>query len=237
MLLALMLQAAVPAIAVEPIDASHYRLSLADAGDLSIRDAQQRMIATARMVCREKPPIFGAYRYSPAEEGGARLRLEQELVCVSLDLPPPADGALDPLREQAAIATSYAYLAAKDSGRYDEAYAVLSDRMKARTPEAEWRTQAEAFAAASGPSRGRRVVEVTWYDNPSDAPEPGRYVAADFSADFAKLEFACGYLMWKVQPDGSFRLVREEQNFIDRKKRGIASLDRAPLRAQMGCKD
>jgi hypothetical protein len=33
-------------------------------------------------------------------------------------------------------------------------------------------------------------------------------------------------------------LAREEQNFLDRRRGAkLAQLDRAPLRAQMGCKD
>jgi hypothetical protein len=94
------------------------------------------------------------------------------------------------------------------------------------------------FNRKAGPVRARRVTEISWYNNPPDAPAPGIYVAADYSADFEKLDFMCGYLMWLLQPDGSFRLVREEQNLLARETgKKVASLDRAPLRAQMGCKD
>ena len=103
----------------------------------------------------------------------------------------------------------------------------------------EWSRAAAEFNAQAGSPRGRRVVEITWYKDPEDAPEPGLYVAADFSADFEKLEFVCGYLMWQVQPDGRFRLVREEQNMAPRRASGraIAQIDRDPLRTRMGCKD
>ncbi len=44
--------------------------------------------------------------------------------------------------------------------------------------------------------------------------------------------------MWQLQPDGSFRLTREEQNLLDKATAAnLASIDRQPLRAQMGCKD
>ena len=228
--------AAVPA--VETIAGNHHRLTLPIDAATTIHGGQERLLTGAAKLCGGRVPIFGAYRIAPAEEGGTGLTLEQELVCFSAeDSPPAVEGQPDPLRQQAALATSYAYFAAKDSGRYADAYAVLSERMQRQTPFSEWSDKAQEFTAAAGAPRGRRVVELSWYDNPPDAPEPGTYVAADFSADFAGLEFACGYLMWRAEPDGSFRLVREEQNFIDRKKRGIASLDRAPLRAQMGCRD
>jgi len=234
MLLALLLAPA--AATAEPIAANHYRLTLPVEAATTVHDGQVRLLPTAGKLCRDRVPIFGAYRITVAEN--AALALEQELVCFSpADAPPATEGEPDPLRQQAALASSYAYLAAKDSGRYADAYAVVSDRLRERAPFPQWTARAEEFTAVAGAPRGRRITEVTWYDNPPDAPEPGRYVAADFSADFAGLEFACGYLMWRVEPDGSFRLVREEQNFIEKKKNGIASLDREPLRAQMGCKD
>ena len=239
MLLAILLaQAAAPAATAEPIANNHYRLTLPIAAATTVHDGQTRLLAIAGKLCADRVPIFGAYRISAGKADSAKLNLEQELVCFSpADAPPPVEGQPDPLRQQAALATSYAYLAAKDSGRYADAYAVVSDRLREQAPFAQWSAKAEQFAEVAGAPRGRRVTELTWYDNPPDAPEPGRYVAADFSAEFADLEFACGYLMWHVESDGSFRLVREEQNFIDKKKRGIPSLDRAPLRARMGCKD
>jgi hypothetical protein len=149
--------------------------------------------------------------------------------------------ALAPSRadQQAALAASYGYFAAKDEGRFSEAHNLLTDRMRARFPLPLWSQAARSFNTEAGRHRGRRVVEITWYQDPEGAPEPGLYVAADFSADFEKAEFVCGYLMWQIQPDGSFRLVREEQNMAPKRASGraIAQIDRDPLRTRMGCKD
>jgi hypothetical protein len=43
--------------------------------------------------------------------------------------------------------------------------------------------------------------------------------------------------MWRLQPDGSFRLVREEQNLVHKRGRPMADIDRTPLRTRIGCKD
>ena len=135
------------------------------------------------------------------------------------------------------LAATYAYFAAKDSGRYSSAWQSLSERMKAMSPAAPWQSKAADFNRNAGPVRARRVTELTWYNNPPEAPEPGLYVAADYSADFERLEFVCGYVMWRLQSDGSSRLVREEQNMLDKETaKKVPSLDRAPLKAQMGCK-
>jgi hypothetical protein len=50
------------------------------------------------------------------------------------------------------------------------------------------------------------------------------------------LALHCGYVVWQQQPDGSFGLIREEENVID--KAAEASLDPGELeqmRAQFGC--
>jgi hypothetical protein len=136
------------------------------------------------------------------------------------------------------LAATYAYFAAKDSGSYERAWGMLTGGMKQISPAEKWRSEATGFNARAGQVRSRRVTELTWYNNPPGAPQPGLYVAADFSADFEQLDFLCGYVMWLLKPDGSFALAREEQNMLDRATaKNLASIDRKPLRAQMGCKD
>jgi hypothetical protein len=188
--------------------------------------------------------VFGRYRFTLGE---GRSRFEQELICVDdrhkLSLLERAANvsALAPSRadQQAVLAASYRYFAAKDSGNYAAAHELLSERARTRFPLAEWARSAGEFNTQAGAVRGRRVVEITWYKDPEGAPEPGLYAAADFSADFERVEFVCGYLMWRVQPDGSFRLSREEQNMAPKRSSGraIAQIDRDPLRSRMGCKD
>ena len=171
--------------------------------------------------------------------------LEQELICLDAARAAAPTGAAPdpawsptPVDQQALLAATYDYFAAKDATKYRDAYAFLSERMKADVALDAWTEAARDFDEAAGRALGRRVVEISWYNNPSDAPEPGIYVAADFSAEFEKLEFVCGYVMWRLMPDGTLRLVREEQNLA--RKRGakpMAAIDRDPLRARLGCKD
>jgi hypothetical protein len=172
------------------------------------------------------------------------LKVEQELFCGTVSKTVDAAALRAPgwqpseTDQQAVLSATYAYFAARDRGRYPEAWAMLSESMKRISPIAEWKRGAADFNAAAGAVRGRRVTEITWYNNPPNAPQPGVYVAADFSSEFDRLEFVCGYLMWLLQPDGSFRLAREEQNLLDKATASkLASIDRQPLRAQMGCKD
>jgi hypothetical protein len=243
-LLAAQAAATTSGVTVQPLDGGSYLVSIPVDAASSTAAAQARLGPTAASTCKARRPLLGRYRFVTAEGKSA---FEQELICtersprLSLLSATAGNGELEPSRadQQLVLAASYSYFAAKDRGRYAAAYAALSDRMKSRFPLAEWTRSAGDFNAKAGPVRGRRVVEITWYKDPEGAPEPGLYVAADFSADFEKVEFVCGYLMWQVRRDGSFRLVREEQNMAPKRASGraIAQIDRDPLRAGMGCKD
>ena len=249
--------AAAPQLSVERIGESSFRLSSPASSTATIMELQRQLLAAARLACQNKQPVFARYRISPDEPEptaagrsaaapmSSNMTLEQELLCLdAASRPTPAAAAPDPdwaptpADQQALLAATYRYFAAKDAARYPEAHGFLSDRMQASIPLEPWTQSAREFNQAAGRALGRRVVEISWYNHPSDAPEPGIYVAADFSAEFEKLEFVCGYLMWRLLPDGSFRLVREEQNLA--RKRGLrpmAAIDRDPMRARLGCKD
>jgi hypothetical protein len=237
-ILALLLAAQVaPKITSEAIEPDRYRLHVAGAAP-TIAAAQAALMPKARALCGGRAASFGSFRYSQ------RGALDQELLCgarkpaVTAATPPPPDWAPSPEDQKAALAATYAFFGAMDRGDYSAAWSRLSEGMKASAPAAEWRRSAEAFNSRAGAVRARRVTEITWYNNPPDAPTPGLYVAADFSAGYEKLDFVCGYLMWRLQPDGSFVLTREEQNVVDKATaKRLASIDREPLRAQMGCKD
>lgn len=229
---------AAPAVSVERIADDAFAMSIAAPADIRVAELQQRLLPSARLACQARRPLFARYQI---REGA----LQQELLCLDAEITPtPAAATLDvewaptPGDQQGLLAATYAYFAAKDAARYADAYGFLSDRMQSATPLSAWTEAARDFNAAAGPALGRRIVEISWYNHPSDAPEPGIYVAADYSAEFDKLEFVCGYVMWRLMPDGSLKLVREEQNFA--RKRGakpMAAIDRDPLRARLGCKD
>ena len=120
------------------------------------------------------------------------------------------DGAIQRL----VLDQSYAYFAAKDGGRYDAAYAWFAPSVQAYLTPELYRAQTAEFNAGAGKGE-RRIVTLTWERDPPEAPAPGLYVAADFMSRFANLRLHCGYLMWHREADGQFRIVREEQSFLD----------------------
>lgn len=235
----------------EPVDENRFRLSISGRID-SVEAAQAALVPRARQLCGMRPVSFGTFRFvqtastdrlDPTKPPVGR-KVEQELFCGptsrTMDAAALQAHGWQPSEadQQAVLAATYAYFAARDRARYPDAWSMLSDSMKQISPISEWQRGAADFNNAAGAVQARRVTEITWYNNPPDAPRPGVYVAADYSGEFERLEFVCGYVMWQVQPDGSFRLTREEQNLLDKATAGkVASIDRQPLRAQMGCKD
>jgi hypothetical protein len=148
-----------------------------------------------------------------------------------------ADPAWRPSPEQRASieVTTKAYFSARDSSKFDEAYAFLSARQKQYRPQGVFQRLIEEFNAKAGPVQARRLRAGTWY---KDTPQagPGLYVAVDYSSDFPNLALHCGYLVWQEQPDGRFLQVREEENVIDNATMAkLKPIDLEKVRAQFRC--
>jgi hypothetical protein len=95
-----------------------------------------------------------------------------------------------------------------------------------------------AFNKAVGLPDNREVVRLTWYDDPAGAPQPGRYVAADYRGDYPHAGFYCGYVVWLLQLDGSYRIVREEEaQMPDEVAKKFSPEELAAARTQVQCRD
>src|SRR5687768_15353709 len=188
-----------PEIATERVAENQYRLTLSVAGLSSVDQGRDLLGPAARKLCGSRPATFGAFRWQAEDrvppESSAReaisLRLEQDLYCG--EAPSPATNAAaavgpdwqpTPAHDQSVLGASYAYFAAKDEGRYADAYAMLSETMKQMASLDRWRDGARDFNGRAGPVRLRRVVSLTWYVNPPGAETQGVYAAADFRAEF-----------------------------------------------------
>ncbi len=108
------------------------------------------------------------------------------------------------------------YLAVKDANRADDAYAMFSDIQKQHVPLGDFKAGVEAFNAKAGAVIERRIVKVTWTNDPAQAPAPGIYVAIDLASRFANVDRHCGYVVLYQSPaGGAFGVMREESTFMD----------------------
>lgn len=249
-LTALLLAATPPAAAIssERIGEKSYRIVLTAPG-LTLEQGQIRASEEAARLCDGDPVTLGRFRWRGEEKldssadgpTAAALTLEQEAECAA---PPPPlvpqptgwqPGAAD---MKAVMDLTARYFEARDKGRYREAWNLLTPSMQNLSPLPRWQAAHKAFNDRSGGGLRRSPVKVTWYDNPAGAPVAGIFAAVDFVGKADRLRIICGYLMWLRQPDGSWRLTREEEGSIEDRP-GVAfsaeQLDQA--KAAMGCRE
>jgi hypothetical protein len=212
--------------------------------------AQEELRPKAVEVCGTRNALFGKYEFEsmtaiePDTGEKKPFILRQEVSCT--DGPAPATSITStknrdtqwrptPEQQREVERLSYAFFAAKDTGKYAEAYAMQSDSQKRSMTLDNWASLNAKFAETSGAVQSRQLKKITWYKDPP-APEPGVYAAADYVSRFANIDIHCGYLVWHQQADGAFLLKREEQNFIDKTTQQKLKPDvLAKARAQMGC--
>jgi hypothetical protein len=125
------------------------------------------------------------------------------------------------------------YFSAKDNGSYREAFDMMRPGV---APFDSWTETAMKFNAEAGKVLERRIRKVTWYKDPPNAQLPGVYAAADYVSRFENIDTHCGYVVWHQEEDGMFRVMREEQNFIDKKAQsGLDERSLAELKARFRC--
>lgn len=214
-----------PAISSEKIGEKQYRIVLTAPG-LTLEQAQMRAMQEAAKLCGRYPVTLGHYSWRSDEKldpkPGIRtvdaLTLEQEADCSAAPppiLPRPTGWQPGPADMTAVLDLSGRYFAARDSGRYRDAWTLLTPTMQEMSPLPEWQADKKAFNDRAGGGLRREPVKVTWYDNPANAQVAGIFAAVDFVGKSAKLEVICGYLIWLRQADGSWRLMREEEGSIE----------------------
>lgn len=107
------------------------------------------------------------------------------------------------------------FLAALDSGRAADAYALMADANKSELPFPQFEADLAKFNTLAGAVRERRIVKVTWTKDPANAPGPGVYAAVDLVSRFAEIDRHCGYLiLYQVTGGGAFKIMRQESNYF-----------------------
>ena len=233
-----------------------YELRIELASVASLDDAQEALWPHARQLCGDRVVQYGQYRYDAIaplagsrvdEDHAEHMVLVQELECVGesglheQEAPAFAPAPLlppTPEDEAAVRDLSVSYLSAVDEDRFADAFEMMSPSFRPIMAKGNWRETRAAFNSKVDSQAVRQVIRLTWYDDPAGAPTPGRYVAADYRGDHAGGAFYCGYLVWLLQADGSYRLVRSEEGMLSGEEaRRIPTGMRATVRAQLQCRD
>jgi hypothetical protein len=219
---------------------------------MSVRpDTTEGQLLLAREAQRRCHPLFarpGRYRFQGNQALGKTSskspvwNTRQEFTCgkVLPEVPqPPAadpDWQPTPAIEQEITDATRRYFAWVDAADAPNAHAAWSAENQQMLPLVQRRAMLADDRKAAGEPLGHRVLKLSWYINPADAPMPGIYVAADYEKRYRNLAAHCGYLVWFRQPDGRFVIVREEAGRLNRSDAAAMSPSMlAEARAQLRC--
>jgi len=203
----------------------------------------------AAELCAPRRASFGKHAFELTETIAGRkdkptvLMLRQDIVCgvASSEGPLPAQTlpaprTATPDQVQRVEQQTRLYFEAKDQGRYTGAYELMAASLKQGMSFETWKEKATAFNAKAGAVELRMISKITWYHNPPQV-EPGLYAAVDFTSKFAEVDVHCGFLAWREQLDGTFVLVREEENYLDKQtQQKLKPGDLEKIRQQFKCR-
>lgn len=157
--------------------------------------------------------------------------------------PPPANPqgitvsqqAPDPAADRGVRIATDIFLSSKGGARLDVAYALLTPAQQAQRPREAWIQAARDFNSRAGALRSRRIVAVSWINDPA---RPYPYAAVEYDGDYANLVFMCGVLIWERQPEGGWRVFRESISAATRADAPNATPEQiAEGRRQNNCRD
>lgn len=235
-------------IQVQALGHDAYRLTLKSFRSKTVDAGQEELLAKAREVCGVKSPSYGKYAFesnesiSPTTAEKRPFLMRQDILCGGIEsVSAPNTATADPEWQPSAAHAqlveqrTLAYFSAKDGRKYQEAYALLSPSQKRTVSFDPWVSRSEEFNAKAGAVLSRKIKKITWHKDPPRAT-PGVYAAVDFASQFAQVDFHCGFVAWQQQADGSFLIVREEENFIDNDvMKALKPGELEKFRAQFGC--
>lgn len=232
---------------VRQVQPRTYEFVLTNPTALSESDARARIAEASASVCKDLTAVPGRWRYESKEaigggdlSSGETFRFVLEVSCVpgaqTGERRPTLQNEEESRRVQNEVRLkSVAYFQHIAAKRLDEALAqVAVTRMGVN--EAKWKSDKLSFQAKAGEPLEISIRKITVYDNPAGAPEPGLYVAADYSNVYRDLPIHCGYLMWFRAVDGEFRITREEMGYVTSEQlKSIPSAQLPEIKRRLRC--
>jgi hypothetical protein len=242
-----------PKVEVRDLGEGLYELSVVLPGTDDPAQGHAALAPTAERICGQRAVVMGRYTFegqapiAGTVTGTASVTFRQQVECRAPDemapAPespvPPAPATPPTMQDEADVRSrTLAYLAAKDRGAFDEAHRMLSPATAKLMTVESWRAPRAAFNAQTQGDPRPQVLRITFYDDPAEAPSPGRYAAADYRTEFQNQALYCGFVVWLRQADGSYLIVREEEgNLTAESASQIAPGERTATLTAIGCRD
>lgn len=207
--------AAEPRLEVSPLGQDSYRATVRGKG-VVLDEALYSVEKKAALLCGRRKVEFGGYRYgqdsalnSSTSTQGV-LTMSQDFRCVET----LASNAkvVAPHDDAAVLAATNQFLGARDGGDFKTALSMF-DADTRRMAEG-WADDAARFNKEAGERGERKIVGITWYDNPANISRPGVYASVDYVGGYANAPEDCGNLVWRTLDGKRFELVHEQHQFI-----------------------
>ena len=236
-------------VSVRQVQPGTYEFVLTNPTPLSESDARARIAEAAASTCKGLTAVPGRWRYESKEAIGGGDPLSRETFRFVLEVScvpgaqvqsgvrrPTLQNEEESRRIQNEVKLkSEAYFRLIASKQIDEALTqVAIARMG--VDEARWKSDKLSFQAMAGEPLEISIRKITVYDNPAAAPEPGLYVAADYSNVYRDVPIHCGYLMWFRPVGGEFHITREETGHVTSEQlRSIPSAQLPEIKRRLRC--
>jgi hypothetical protein len=211
-----------------------YRLTLKAADLRDVAQGQRLLLPAAVELCGAGEIRFGRHDF---QSGGAPPRLVQDLSCAAATSAAAPDAFLPSESDERAVAElSERFLKLRDAGDLTAARTMF-DPKASSPPNAAWEAEILAFRRLAGAVTKQAISKISWFENPPAAPAPGVYAAVDYVRAFERVKTACGFVIWRRQPDGRWLIDREKLNYLTpEQEAGVARADLPEARARLGCR-
>lgn len=225
-----------PPVEVEKLADGGFRMTYAHPDLKTEVAAQKLLVPTAIELCAGKDIRFGRGEFDAKKTPPV---LVQDLHCG------PAPGAAaaaataftptaDDQRKVSALSEQFLEIRRKGDAAAAKA---MFDPTSSYADMAAWSRDTAAFNGLSGPEIKRAITRVSWFENPASAPSPGVYAAVDYIREFQNVKTACGFVVWRRQADGGWRIDREQLRYLTAaQEAAIKRSDLPEARADLGCR-
>ena len=218
--------------------------------ELSIEEAQRRVLETAAHTCKDLIPTLGHYQFESSKQiaesasAPSRFEFKQNFTCQeqaavsSVDSTSPTVVSEEEKARLVELVTRETRMAIA-SGDRDVLlgfHGKFSPDLSEMIPLAEWTEQQTQLHKKAGAAEVDPLLKVTTYLDPPNSPGPGLYIAVDFQMSYENAPFRCGYVMWLIDQQSSLKVLRLEDGIIyDKDAASMTAEQIARVKQQFRC--
>lgn len=240
-------------LSYKQVSSTEYIWELKNKDTLELQAAQSIIFQGAKEICKDLIPALSKYEFKSFSELASNEKatdLEEfyflqhvkcaEEIPVSVAEPILELSELQERTLKGSVKNlTLQYLLDKNKAKYSKAYSMLTVNMQELSSFEKWKRRESNFTQQVGNVLHTDVWRMTIYNNPSNSPRPGVYIAADYESEFENSPVSCGFVIWFASNENleTFRVMREEYGNISQEIFfKLTDTDLPKVRQQIGCR-